>query len=85
MTLYDAIEERHPTATTSVTRSTQEDWLPGIKDDNMSHVLLRRNQQAANAVMRRRLRVRFSRPPAETDGVFTLRVRSFTFYLGRLG
>jgi len=50
--LYEAMVRSFPQPTT-VTRSTLEGWMPGISSDNISHRLLRRNQEAANAMCRR--------------------------------
>jgi len=51
-TLYEAMVRSFPQPTT-VTRSTLEGWMPGISPENITHLLLRRNQEAANAMCRR--------------------------------
>jgi len=37
----------------AVTRSTLESQLPGISEDNIQYLLMRRNKEAANAMCRR--------------------------------
>ena len=50
--LYDVVEDRFP-GHMAVTRSTLEAYVPGIADENLQYLLMRRNQEAANAMWQR--------------------------------
>lgn len=50
--LHDAVDKRFPPPT-KLSTSAIRDFFPGITDDNISRVLLRRNQTAANEMCRR--------------------------------
>ena len=49
--LYAAVKAHFDDASTVLTRSMLQAWLPTISDDNISRILLKRNMEAANAMV----------------------------------
>jgi len=49
--LYSAVKAHFDDSSTVLTRSMLQAWLPSISDDNISRILLKRNMEAANAMV----------------------------------